>query len=163
MANISPKPQSWRYISFSTAEKSPCEQCVKIVYKLHQDTLEKTFFISVHHLVPFKLKLLMKLERQLTQVGANNNGSSPRWWQYACACLKLEWIVFHIVHRWNICCQSFVPFESHTIYGKTRLQTTTFIWNTNDKCRCYATFRKSLKVHMDMTHWRNAFCMWTMH
>ena len=45
VANISPKPQSWRYISFSTAEKSPCEQCVKIVYKLHQDTLEKSFLL----------------------------------------------------------------------------------------------------------------------
>ena len=45
----------------------------------------------------------MKLERQLTQVGANNNGSSPRWWRYACAGLKLEWKSFHIFHRWNIC------------------------------------------------------------
>ena len=46
----------------------------------------------MHHLVPFKLKLLM-----------NNNGSSPRWWRYACAGLKLEWKPFHIFHRWNIC------------------------------------------------------------
>ena len=45
VANISPKPQPWRYISLSTAEKSPCEQCVKIVYKLHQDTLEKSFLL----------------------------------------------------------------------------------------------------------------------
>lgn len=33
----------------------------------------------------------------------NNNGSSPRWWRYACAGLKLEWKPFHIFHRWNIC------------------------------------------------------------
>ena len=41
VTSISPKPQSWRYISFSTTErspkwnstqeKSPCEHCVKIV------------------------------------------------------------------------------------------------------------------------------------
>ena len=41
VTNISPKPQSWRYISFSTAERSPkcnstqeksiCEHCVEIV------------------------------------------------------------------------------------------------------------------------------------
>ena len=54
--------------------------------------------------MPFKLKLLMKLERQLTQVGANNNnGSSPRWWRYACVGLKLKWKPFHIFNRWNIC------------------------------------------------------------
>ena len=62
----------------------------------------------MHHLVPFKLEFLM-----------NNNGSSPRWWRYACAGLKLEWKPFHIFHRWNICCQSFVPFESHTIFQYT--------------------------------------------
>ena len=31
VTNIASKSQFWRYISFSTAEKSPCEQCVKIV------------------------------------------------------------------------------------------------------------------------------------
>ena len=51
VTNISPKPQSWRYISFSTAErspkcnstqeKSPSEQCVHTgKWKQHQDTLE---------------------------------------------------------------------------------------------------------------------------
>ena len=30
-----------------------------------------------------------------------------------------EWKPFHIFHRWNICCQSFVSFESHTIFQYT--------------------------------------------
>ena len=30
-----------------------------------------------------------------------------------------EWKPFHIFHRWNICCQSFVSFESRTIFQYT--------------------------------------------
>ena len=77
VTNISPNPQSWRYISFSTAErspkcnstqeKSPSEQCVHTgKWKQHQDTLEKKTFFCVHHLESFQLKL----EPQSTQVGA---------------------------------------------------------------------------------------------
>ena len=52
-------------------EKSPSEQRVHTgKWKQHQDTLEKLFywFTSVHHLESFQLKL----EPQLTQVGANS-------------------------------------------------------------------------------------------
>ena len=77
VTNISPNPQSWRYISFSSAErspkcnstqeKSPSEQCVHTgKWKQHQDTLEKKLFLCVHHLESFQLKL----EPQSTQVGA---------------------------------------------------------------------------------------------
>ena len=68
VTNISPNPQSCRYISFSSAERSPkcnstqekstSEQCVHTgKWKQHQDTLEKNFFLCV-------------LEPQSTQVGA---------------------------------------------------------------------------------------------
>ena len=108
VTNISPKPQSWRYISFSTAERSPkcnstqekipSEQCVHTgKWKQHQDTLEKLFYCStsVHHLESFQLKL----EPQLHKLGPIN-GFFPWWWRYACAGLKLELIPFHIFHIW---------------------------------------------------------------
>ena len=57
VTNISPKPQSWRYISFSTAErspkcnstqeKSPCEQCVKIVYT--RNNIKHTWIFLLCH------------------------------------------------------------------------------------------------------------------
>ena len=108
VTNISTNPQSWRYISFSTAErspkcnstqeKSPSEQCIHTgKWKQHQDTLDKLFYFStsVHHLESFQLKL----EPQLHKLGPIN-GFFPWWWRYACAGLKLELIPFHIFHIW---------------------------------------------------------------
>ena len=47
----------------------------------------------------FNSSILIKLEPQLTQIGANLLFFPPRWWPYACAGLKLERIPFHIFCR----------------------------------------------------------------
>ena len=115
VTNISPNPQSWRYISFSTAErspkcnstqeKSPSEQCVHTgKWKQHQDTLEKKTFLLCAPSWVFPIETGATINTSWGQ----NNGFSPWWWRYACAGLKLEWIPFH---KFHIFCQSFVSFE----------------------------------------------------
>ena len=117
VTNISPKPQSWRYISFSTAErspkcnstqeKSPCEQCVKIIHTgnhIKTHLKKKNIFLLVHELDQCAPSRAFSIETFLLNWSHNRhklgpiNDLSSRWWRYACSGLKLEWIPFHIFH-----------------------------------------------------------------
>ena len=96
VTNISPKPQSWRYISFSTEErspkcnstqeKSPCEQCVKIVYT--RNNIKHTwtmFFIGprVGPVCTISCLSNWNWSHNWHKLGPIN-GFSPRWWRYSC-------------------------------------------------------------------------------
>ena len=128
VTSISPKPQSWRYISFSTAErspkcnstqeKSPCEQCAKkdsLYWKQLKPPWKSFFFIGprVGPVCTISCLSNWNWSHNWYKLGPINV-FSPQWWRYACTGLKLKWIPFHIFHRWNIFC--FIL--SVPIYGK---------------------------------------------
>ena len=78
--------------------------------------------------MPFKLKCFDQIRHLLGPIF----GFSPRWWRYACTGLKLERLSFHICTYFTDEIFVFLNREAHDvpIYGKTKLQTTTFIWKT---------------------------------